>query len=98
MLFRSDAGVSLQTARKAIEYLRQHLGEDLAAASLVIDESRSVLARTGEDIVDLVRHGQGVLNIVPLGAVVEQIDAGIHELRPKEAPVAEAAPRRRSAR
>ena len=93
-----DAGVSLQTARKAIEYLRQHLGEDLAAASLVIDESRSVLARTGEDIVDLVRHGQGVLNIVPLGAVVEQIDAGIHELRPKEAPVAEAAPRRRSAR
>ena len=64
----------------------------------MIDESRSVLARTGEDIVDLVRHGQGVLNIVPLGAVVEQIDAGIHELRPKEAPVAEAAPRRRSAR
>ena len=26
-----DAGVSLQTARKAIEYLREHLGEDLAS-------------------------------------------------------------------
>jgi hypothetical protein len=58
-----------------------------------------VLARTGEDIVDLVRQGQGVLNIVPLGAVVEQIDAGIHELRPKDEPATEAAPsRRRSAR
>lgn len=93
-----DAGVSLQTARKAIDYLRAHLGEDLATASLVIDESRSVLARTGEDIVDLVRQGQGVLNIVPLGAVVQQIDAGIHELRPKVEPEADVATPRRSAR
>ena len=62
-----DAGVSLQTARKAIEYLRDHLGEDLASARLVLDGTRSVLVRTGDDIVDLVRHGQGVLNIVPLG-------------------------------
>jgi DNA-binding transcriptional MerR regulator len=77
-----DAGISLQTARKAIDYLREHLGEDLGSASLVIDESRTVLARTGDDIVDLVRNGQGVLNIVPLGAVVDQIDAGVHELRP----------------
>jgi len=93
-----DAGISLQTARKAIDYLREHLGEDLGSASLVIDESRTVLARTGDDIVDLVRQGQGVLNIVPLGAVVQQIDAGVHELRPAETPAATAAPaRRRSA-
>ena len=77
-----DAGVSLKTARKAIDYLRDHLGEDLANASLVIDETRSVLARNGEDIFDLVRHGQGVLNIVPLGSVVRQIDAGITQLHP----------------
>lgn len=77
-----DAGVSLKTARKAIDYLREHLGEDLATASLVIDENKSVLARNGEDIFDLVRHGQGVLNIVPLGSVVRQIDAGITQLHP----------------
>ena len=35
---------------------REHLGEDLESASLVIDESRTVLARTGDDIVDLVRR------------------------------------------
>ena len=63
-----DAGVSLQTARKAIDYLRDHLGEDWATASLVLDGSRSVLVRTGDDIVDVVRQGQGVLNIVPLAA------------------------------
>jgi DNA-binding transcriptional MerR regulator len=77
-----DAGLSLQTARKAIEYLRDHLGEDLASASLVLDGTRSVLVRTGEDIVDVVRQGQGVLNIVPLAGLVEQLDASIHELAP----------------
>jgi DNA-binding transcriptional MerR regulator len=77
-----DAGLSLQTARKAVDYLRDHLGEDLASASLVLDGSRSVLVRTGEDIVDVVRHGQGVLNIVPLAGLVEQLEASIHELVP----------------
>src|ERR1700746_1045868 len=37
-----DAGISLKTARTAIEYLREHLGEELASASLVINGSRSL--------------------------------------------------------
>jgi DNA-binding transcriptional MerR regulator len=77
-----DAGLSLQTARKAIEYLRDHMGEELASASLVLDGTRSVLVRTGEDIVDVVRQGQGVLNIVPLAGLVEQLDASIYKLAP----------------
>jgi DNA-binding transcriptional MerR regulator len=89
-----DGGLSLQTARKAIDYLRDHLGEDLASASLVIEGSASVLARTGDDIVDLVRNGQGVLNIVPLGGLVEALQASIHEL----APAAGAAPAPRRGR
>jgi hypothetical protein len=72
--------VSLQTARKAIEYLRSYMGEELASASLVLNGTNSVLAQSGEDLVDLVRRGQGVLNIVPLGSVVEELDARIHEL------------------
>jgi DNA-binding transcriptional MerR regulator len=75
-----DAGIALKTARVAIDYLRDRLGGDLATASLVLDGSRSVLALTGDDIVDLVRHGQGVLNIVPLGPVVAELAASIHEL------------------
>jgi DNA-binding transcriptional MerR regulator len=80
-----DGGVSLQTARRAIDYLRDHLGEDLASASLVMEGTSSVLARTGDDIVDLVRNGQGVLNIVPLGGLVEALQASIHELVPADA-------------
>jgi DNA-binding transcriptional MerR regulator len=75
-----DAGVTLQTARTAVEYLREDLGDDWATASLVLNGPNSVLARTGDDLVDVVRHGQGVLNIVPLGSVVQELDARIHEL------------------
>ena len=41
-----------------------------------------MLVRTGEDIVDVVRQGQGVLNIVPLAGLVEQLEASIHEIAP----------------
>jgi DNA-binding transcriptional MerR regulator len=77
-----DAGVSLRSARTAIEYLRDNLGEDIGSASLVLNGSGSVLTRTDGEIVDLVRKGQGVLNIVPLGGVKEELDAAIHELHP----------------
>ena len=77
-----DAGISLRTARKAIEYLREHLGEELASASLVINGSRSLLARSGEEVIDLVRQGQGVLNILPLAGMIEELDGKIHELEP----------------
>ena len=71
-----DSGVSLQAARRAIECLRES-GDDLASANLVIDDRRSVLAHTGEEIIDLLKGGQTVLNIVPLGGVVSEIDAAI---------------------
>jgi DNA-binding transcriptional MerR regulator len=86
-----DAGVSLQRARKAIEYLRDNVGENVAAANLILDGPRSVLAHTGDQIVDLLRDGQGVLNIVPLAPVVQELQTGIHELDPAAAAPAPAA-------
>jgi DNA-binding transcriptional MerR regulator len=77
-----DAGVALQSARKALEYLRENLGEDIASANLVISGNTALLARSDGEIIDLVKQGQGVLNIVPLGGVKEQIDAAIHEVAP----------------
>ena len=46
----------------------------MAAANLVIDEGRTVLARSGEEIIDLLKGGQGVLNIVPMAGVVSELD------------------------
>jgi DNA-binding transcriptional MerR regulator len=72
-----DAGVKLQTARKAIEYLREDLVDDWATASLVLDGAGSVLVRTDDALIDLVRRGQGVLNIVPLGRVMQELNESI---------------------
>lgn len=82
-----DSGISLRAARKAIECLRS-TGEDLAAANLVIDGKTSVLARSGEEIVDLLKGGQTVLNIVPLGGVVSELHAAITKLGLSAPPVA----------
>jgi DNA-binding transcriptional MerR regulator len=90
-----DSGVKLQAARKAIEYVRGDLGDDWASASLVLNGTNSVLVRTGEDLVDVVRQGQGVLNIVSLGQVVDELEASIHDLgdaAPSDAPARAAHP------
>lgn len=77
-----DAGLRLETARKAVEYLRGDLGDDWATASLVLNGRDSVLVRKDDDLIDVVRNGQGVLNILALRQVADEIDASIHELAP----------------
>jgi DNA-binding transcriptional MerR regulator len=77
-----DAGVSLQLARKGIEYIRKNLGEDIGSASLVLNGPKSVLAHSDGEVIDLMRKGQGVLSIVALGPVVDELENAIHELRP----------------
>ena len=74
-----DAGVKLQTARQAIDYLREDLGDDWATANLVLDGTNSVLVRTDDMLIDVVRKGQGVLNIVPLAHMMEELDADVRE-------------------
>ncbi|MGH9071777.1 MAG: MerR family transcriptional regulator [Acidimicrobiales bacterium] len=80
-----DAGVSLQSTRHAIACLRENLGADLASANLVLAGAGSVLARSADAVVDLVRGGQGVLNIVPLGGLVEDLEAAISQFDPSRA-------------
>lgn len=68
-----NAGVSLARARQAVECLRNSLGADLASSSLVLSNAGSVLAHDDGELVDLMRGGQGVFNIVPLGGVVAEL-------------------------
>ncbi len=71
-----DAGVNLQKARTAIDTLRQ-AGEDLATANLVLSGENSILIKSDEGLIDLLRGGQGVFNIVPLAGVVDELHAAI---------------------
>jgi DNA-binding transcriptional MerR regulator len=72
-----NSGLSLSRARQAVECLRSALGADLASSSLVMSDSGSVLAKSDGDLVDLLRGGQGVFNIVPLAGVVAELSTMI---------------------
>jgi len=69
-----DAGIKLESVRTAFEYLRQHVETDIAAAHLVISGSDVILC-DGENLIDVMRRGgQGVLNVLALGAVKDDLD------------------------
>jgi DNA-binding transcriptional MerR regulator len=77
-----DAGISLKAARTAVEYLRVHLGEDIGSSRLVLSGENPILVRNDGQLIDLLRHGQGVLNVVPLEGLVQELAAAIVEFRP----------------
>ena len=74
-----SSGLSLARARQAVECLRRSLGADLASSSLVLSDSGSVLAHSDGDLVDLLRGGQGVFNIIPLASVVAELTTTIRQ-------------------
>lgn len=81
-----DAGIKLEQVRQVFHYLKVHLGEDVTTANLVLSGSGSVLVRTGEELIDALRSGQGVLNVLPLGGVKDELDATIVQLAPRTLP------------
>ena len=76
-----DAGIRLELVREVFDYLRTNLGEDVASANLVISGSSPLLV-SGNEIIDLIQRGQGVLNVLPLAGVKQQLDDAIVELFP----------------
>jgi DNA-binding transcriptional MerR regulator len=72
-----DAGVSLPRARQAVNCLREQLGVDVKSVSLVLSGSRSVLAYSDGDIIDLLKGGHGVFNVISLESVTADIDRSL---------------------
>jgi DNA-binding transcriptional MerR regulator len=81
-----DDGIKLESIREAFGYLREQLGEDLSTAKLVIAGNSAVLVRENDELVDVVNRyqGQGVLNLLALDGVQNQVDTAIVELFPPE--------------
>ena len=71
-----DAGIKLESVREVFNYLRSHVDTDIAAAHIVISGKAVVLCQ-GDQLVDVVRNGQGVLNVLPLAALKCDVDAMI---------------------
>lgn len=77
-----DAGLRLPQARQAVECLRSDLGADLSSAQLVLVGSRSVLAHSNGEVVDLLAGGQGVFNILPLSGLIKELEAAVVDIQP----------------
>ncbi len=80
-----DAGVRLESVRNVFDYVRNQVNTDIASAHIVIDGGQVLLCE-GDEWIDVVRQGQGVLQLLPVAAVKQEIDQQIVALRPDAAP------------
>ena len=76
-----DAGIKLETVRDVFKELRTIVGEDIASANLVIQGSSVALALDDGQLLDLVRRGQGVLNVMNLGQCQAELNERVRALR-----------------
>jgi DNA-binding transcriptional MerR regulator len=83
----TDAGASLQKVRQAIDWVRANLVEDnWSQVTIVADGSRVYALSSEEEVIDLLRSGQGVLGaVVAVDKVRDQLNGTLRELRPKTA-------------
>ena len=68
-----DAGVSLQYIRIAVDALRTRGVDDLAQLTLLSDGTTVYECTSSEEVVDLLRGGQGVFGIAVSGALRELV-------------------------
>jgi DNA-binding transcriptional MerR regulator len=71
-----DAGIRLESVREVFAYLRNHVDTDIAAAHIVIN-GQSVVLCQGDQLIDVMKRGQGVLNVLPLAGVKQDVDRAI---------------------
>jgi len=98
-----DAGISLQQIRTAIEHLRARGVQDLTQVTLMSDGVSVFECTSDDEVIDLLRGGQGVFGIA-LGGVWRDIEGTLAELPAERAEASETPPshdelsRRRQAR
>jgi DNA-binding transcriptional MerR regulator len=73
-----DTGVSLHNIRRAVDALRSRGVDDLARITLLSDGTTVYECTSAEEIVDLLRGGQGVFGIAVSGALRELIGDLVH--------------------
>lgn len=79
-----DTGVSLPNIRAAVQHLESRSGEDLARMTLMSDGATIYECRSADEVIDLVRGGQGVFGIA-VGSVWREVEGTLSTL-PGEQP------------
>ena len=74
-----DTGVSLQNIRAAIDHLRSRGIQDLTNLTLMSDGASVYACTSADEVIDLVRGGQGVFGIA-VGRVWEEVEGTLASL------------------
>lgn len=74
-----DTGVSLANIRTAVEHLARRGGDDLARITLMSDGASIYECRSEDEVIDLVRGGQGVFGIA-VGRVWQEVEGQLASL------------------
>ena len=74
-----DTGVSLPNIRAAVEHLDQRGGEDISNITMMSDGASIYECRSADEVVDLVRGGQGVFGIA-VGSVWREVEGTLATL------------------
>ncbi|MDR0435574.1 MAG: MerR family transcriptional regulator [Propionibacteriaceae bacterium] len=74
-----DTGISLQQIRVAMDYLRTRGVRDLTSLTLLSDGTSVFEAADDDEVLDIVKGGQGVFAIT-LGGIVRDVEGSIAEL------------------
>lgn len=89
-----DTGISLQQIRAAVDQLRHAGVNDLAQTTLMSDGASVYLCTSDDEVIDLVRQGQGVFGIA-VGKVLSEVQTSLVDLEQlREDPLDELAARR----
>jgi DNA-binding transcriptional MerR regulator len=74
-----DTGVSLANIRTAVAHLETRGGDDLARITLMSDGASIYECRSADEVIDLVRGGQGVFGIA-VGRVWQEVEGQLASL------------------
>ena len=76
-----DAGIKLESVRDVFKYLREHVSSDIASAHIVISGNSVVLCE-GDTWIDACKNGQGVLSVLAVASVKNEVDLSLDLLDP----------------
>ncbi len=79
-----DAGISLQQIRTAVQHLRERGTDDLTQVTLMSDGASVYECTSNDEVIDLLRGGQGVFGIA-IGGVWREIEGSLSELPSEKA-------------
>ena len=82
-----DAGIKLEAVREVFSYLREHVTSDIASAHIVISGSNVVLC-DGDQLIDVLKKGQGVLNVLAMANVKDEVDTQLGAVHVDDSPEA----------